>query len=235
VTFERGSKLSTLGDISLMGCSSLSSISLPASIRVISALCFRECEALSIVGFESGCELSTLGRYIFCKCFSLKSICLPPFVGQLTGIWMSSSWIDEIRLDGNNSSLKLYGKYVMNISRTLIIRYFGADKEVVVSQSGSEIGFGCFSGCRTVSIVRFESGCIVSTLGQSAFEEVSLLMSICIPSSIRVIEEDCFCHGDHLSTVVFEIVCQVSTFGKSAFVQCGSLKSICIPHQLKSF
>jgi hypothetical protein len=69
LTFESGSRLSSLGESAFDGCSSLRSICLPASIETIGPSCFDHCTNPSRIVLESGCRVSD-------ECLSgLRSIC----------------------------------------------------------------------------------------------------------------------------------------------------------------
>jgi hypothetical protein len=60
-------------------------------------------------------------------------------------------------------------------------------------------------GFRLKNVV-FESGCGISTFGQSTFACCLSLQSICVPSSIRAISNQCFDECRHLSSLTFERV-----------------------------
>jgi hypothetical protein len=81
--------------------------------------------------------------------------------------------------------------------------------------------------------VEFESGCRISILSKSAFDNSSL-ESICIPSSVETIGESCFRCCRYLANVTFEPKAKLADIGKSAFTGCSSLRSICLPAQIKT-
>ena len=95
VTFEKGSQLKTIqgGASSLyygafFGCTSLTSIEIPASVETIGVAAFKNCTALTTVTFEKGSQLKTIeggakdSNYYgaFCGCTSLTSIEIPASV-----------------------------------------------------------------------------------------------------------------------------------------------------------
>jgi hypothetical protein len=63
-----------LGNDAFLYCSSLQSISLPASIKVISHQCFAHCRNLLRVDFESGYELSRLDESAFEDCPRMNQV-----------------------------------------------------------------------------------------------------------------------------------------------------------------
>jgi hypothetical protein len=83
VTFEAGSRLGALGSCTFSGCSSLTSICIPAGVVGLMWNCFRGCGRLSSVTFESGSMLSVIWNGAFQDCSALSSICLPASVETL--------------------------------------------------------------------------------------------------------------------------------------------------------
>jgi hypothetical protein len=60
VTFESGSKLSSIDKSAFQYCRSLSSICIPSSVEKVGKHCFDGCESLSAVTLESGSKLSPI-------------------------------------------------------------------------------------------------------------------------------------------------------------------------------
>ena len=82
-TFEKGSKLKTIGEWfigTFMNCTSLTSIEIPASVEIIKNETFSGCTALTTVTFEKGSQLKTIASSMFEDCTSLTSIEIPASV-----------------------------------------------------------------------------------------------------------------------------------------------------------
>jgi hypothetical protein len=75
VTFETGSHLSRIEAWAFFGCSSLSSICIPAPVEILGKQCFCRCQGLSIVTLEPGSRLPRIEKSVFSDCSSLSSIC----------------------------------------------------------------------------------------------------------------------------------------------------------------
>jgi len=91
VVFENGSKLTSIGNdayygsFAFYGCSSLTSITIPANVQTIGSETFRGCASLATVIFENGSKLTTIGGNIFMDCKNLTSITIPANVQSIGG------------------------------------------------------------------------------------------------------------------------------------------------------
>jgi hypothetical protein len=89
----------------------------------------------------------------------------------------------------------------------------------------------CFSDCKSLASVTFESGSRLSRLEKSAFSQ-SGLHSIHFPASIEVICESCFSNCKSLESVTFESGSRLSRLEKKAFSSSG-LRSIHFPASIE--
>jgi hypothetical protein len=186
--------------------------------------------------FESGSRLSILGRSVFRDCSSLESICLPPNVRQFSGATLSDSYLKNVTIDPGNEFLRVAGDFLIDLSDSCTICYFGHEGNVRLFGAIESIPGGRFkasdSGSR--SGVRLGSDWqIISSLGESAFENCLFLRSIYISSSIETIRQSCFRGCDNLSILIFEPGSKLSALSKSTFEGCSSLRSICIPSSIE--
>jgi hypothetical protein len=228
VRFEADSRLSTLGESAFAYCA-LQSISIPSSIQAIPEACFFSCRRLSSVTFEAGYRLSVLGEQAFLCCESLLSICVPATVHEIAGSALAGSGIRSVTVDAGSQFFRTSGDLLVDFGETSLVRYFGTEAEVTVSREIEAISAECFSLCKSIVSVRFESGSKISMLGRSAFCLCDFQESIHIPSSIRAISESCFSDCSKLRNLVFEFDCNISNEGEFPFAHCRSLPSICIP------
>jgi hypothetical protein len=100
-----------------------------------------------------------------------------------------------------------------NLREKSIIQSFGEEEEVdVVGVIGEVV--------RDLKVVGF---------GPFSFAFNSILNSICIPSSVEILCECCFCYSEQLASVAFERGCKISVIEERVFANCVSLRWICIP------
>ena len=79
VTFAEGSNLATIGERAFDKCTSLTKITIPASVTSIGKSAF-QCQNLESVTFAEGSKLETIGDSAFNGCYYLTEIALPASV-----------------------------------------------------------------------------------------------------------------------------------------------------------
>ena len=65
VTFEKGSKLKTIGNSVFNNCTSLTSIEIPASVETIGNSAFASCTVLTTVDMSACTQVTEIGDYAF--------------------------------------------------------------------------------------------------------------------------------------------------------------------------
>jgi hypothetical protein len=80
--------------------------------------------------------------------------------------------------------------------------------------------------------VVFEPDSRITTIGKNTFYDCTNLQSICIPGSVKVIEENAFYCCFSLISIVFEPDSILESIGVRAFYKCNSLEAIKIPEQV---
>jgi hypothetical protein len=85
----------------------------------------------------------------------------------------------------------------------------------------------CFSYCKSLSSISFESNLQLTRIESSAFSSSSL-QSIIIPSSVEILDSKCLSNWKSLSSISFESHERLTRIESSAFSS-SSLKSIVIP------
>ena len=127
VIFEENSQLTSIGDYAFYGCSSLTSITIPAGVTSIGISAFDGCSSLTSITIPEGvtsigagafeyCSsltsitipagVTSIGRYAFDDCSSLTSISLPSTLTSIGDYAFSyCSSLTEITINGNISTL----------------------------------------------------------------------------------------------------------------------------------
>ena len=81
VTFAKNSKLKKIGGSAFLGCSGLTSITIPESVTTIVGWAFLGCTSLTSITIPS--SVNSIGAYAFSVCTSLTSITLPSSVTSI--------------------------------------------------------------------------------------------------------------------------------------------------------
>jgi hypothetical protein len=233
VICEPGSKLSRIEPSAFSGGIALSAICIPSSTEVLGERCFSGCDALSRLSFEAGSRPLRIERFAFDGCSSLSSVVFPPQLVPLDVSAFTGANIDDMSIDGDNSSFDISGDFLFDLrDSSSLLFYFGIKSDVMIPNSAESLHSACFGQRTSVCNVTFEFGSKVSRIGDSAFCRCPTLVSIAIPACAEVIGLKCFSDCPKLSVVTFESGSKVSQMGDSAFCGCISLSSLRVPPSL---
>ena len=172
---------------------------------------------------------------------ALKTLLTPRRVAEVTKYLLKSMSVDEL------------------LSKVTKIADWTFDcmtmpKTVVIPKNIREIGYGCFSYCKGVEKVMFESGCNVEKIDCWAFEACEDLKVVDLGNCLQLKEicADAFIHctsltdvvlppnleriegfGDCFSLTKFVVPSNVKVIGGGAFLNCESMTSVTIPASVK--
>ena len=132
VTFADDSTISCISRRAFQGCSSLASVSIPASAAYVSSYAFSGCSSLASVTFE-GDGMEFLGSWAFANCTSLTHFEVPPLSGGTTSYRLTSDF-------GTESAYRL-GYYLFEgcSSLSAVTLLPGVSGSDYISQSNSGI------------------------------------------------------------------------------------------------
>ncbi len=185
VVFEEGSRLESIGQSAFAYCTSLESITIPASVTGICVPettgmqleieyergTFSGCTSLKSVEFEKGSRLETIGDLAFTGCTSLESITIP---ASVTEIGASAN----IGVSVNMGELDWYSTII----------YAG----------------GTFSGCTSLKSVEFEENSQLKSIGVRVFEDCTSLANITIPNGVTKINMEAFSRCTDITSIIYE-------------------------------
>ena len=225
VTFEKGSRLKTIGNNKLYRCTSLTSIEIPASVETIEKKAFMHCSSLATVTFEKGSQLKTIAgdSYdgAFSDCTALTSIEIPASVETIEATaFKRCSKLTPITFEKGSLLKTIGGGYYSSY-------YHGAFSDcssltsIEIPASVETIEATAFSDCSKLATVTFEKGSQLKIIGggysssyyYGAFLGCSSLTSIEIPASVETIEATAFKLCSKLTTVTFEKGSQLKIIG----------------------
>ncbi|MCQ5077716.1 leucine-rich repeat protein, partial [Alistipes putredinis] len=161
VTFEKGSRLKTIGNNAYYRCTSLTSIEIPASVETIEKKAFMHCSSLATVTFEKGSQLKTIAgdSYdgAFSDCTALTSIEIPASVETIEATaFKRCSKLATVTFE-KGSQLKTIGGGYSSSS------HFGTYSDY----------YGAFSDCSSLTSIEIPAS--VETIEATAFKRCSKL------------------------------------------------------------
>lgn len=98
--------------------------------------------------------------------------------------------------------------------------------KVVIGADITAIGSFAFVLCKGIESVKFEEGCQVEKIGESAFNQVVSLKEITLPGTLSVIDGAAFYGCKNLETVAFENAAALVEIKTSAFAACTKLSQL---------
>jgi hypothetical protein len=222
----QGYPVSSIGDVSFIGCERLTSVFIPRSVT-----------SIAIIGnyFDFGAGGAFFG------CTGLTNI-------TVDGGNMTYSSMEGVLFDKGQATLLLYpagktGGYVIpdSVTNVGMCAFFDCKKlaSITMGDNVANIGNSAFISC--TGLIRVTLGNCVKTIGQGAFAICTSLSSIIIPNSVTSIEGTIILGGaeagtfqDCISLTRVFIPNSVTNIGAMAFMNCSSLTNIDIPSSVSN-
>ena len=210
------------------GCSSLSSISIPNSVKSILYEAFDGCISLTKITIPN--SVTNINAYAFHGCSSRKIIKVE------SGNLYYDSREDCNAIIETSSNTLILGSEITVIPNSVksigqeAFGYCNSLKNITIPNSVTSIGSGAFTRCSSLDSITIPNS--VNDLGYYAFSYCTSLKSITLPNSLKSIEQSMFSDCTSLKSITLPN--SVISIGLFAFHSCSSLRSITIPNSLKS-
>lgn len=197
--------ITSIGHAAFYNCTSLTDITLPNNIISIDTLAFSDCTSLANITMPT--NIKTIGWHAFSGCKALTKIFIPSSVTNIEDYaFTNCTSLEEITVESGNSVYHSSGNCLIETeTKTLIV------------------------GCRN-SIIPDDGS--VTTIGDSAFLNLTKLTNIIIPNTITIIGNSAFAACYSLTNLI--IPSSVTSIGNRAFRSCWSLENITIPNSIKN-
>ncbi len=246
--------ITSIGDYALFDCYFMESVQIPESVTSIGNYAFYNCKSLKEIAIPT--SVKSIGNYAFYGCESLKSIAIPAgtsigecaFDGcgdiEITTLsesmpvrltseeehrWGNLIWtLDKsgtLTISGSGEITQLDSGMLDSDPYTVLSMKQNKIENVVICEGITSIGDYAFSDCSLLKSVIIPSS--VTSIGKYAFRYCEALQSITIPSSVTSIGKYAFRYCEALESIT--ISSGVPSIGNHAFSDCDSLQSITIP------
>ena len=241
VTFQEDSQLRTIeGGYSygaFYGCTSLTSIEIPASVQTIGEAAFEACVKLATVKFDKESRLETIDSRSFYSC-PITTIDIPASVEIIGAAAFSGcTRLASVKFESNSQLKAIAGGYNPSDGA-----FYGCTSltSIEIPASVQTIGKAAFQECTKLATVKFDKESRLKTIAPGSFYRCPIT-TIDIPASVQTIGEAAFQECTKLATVKYEAGSLLETLeGYSgslyygAFYGCTSLTSIEIPASVQT-
>ena len=223
--------VSKIGAGAFDGCSSLTSVVIPATVTIIDNRAFMSCTSLSSIAIPNSVE--SIGEAAFYGCSSLSSIVIPNSVKNIARLTFEdcTSLISVTIPKSVNSIGESAFWHCRSLSK-VFINDIGAWCEIKFGENGGnplDYAKGLFLNNQLITDLVVPN--TVKTISERAFIGYESLTSVTLPNSVTCIDNYAFLGCSSLSAVA--ISNSVELIGKQAFSECTSLKNIIIPNSVK--
>ena len=253
-----GSGVTKIGDLAFVNCTSLTSIEIPDNVTSVGAQSFQACESLKEATLGKG--LASISSCMFQVCSGLEKIVIPAevesieayafgdctkladvYYGGTVAEWNALKNDGKINSDGNDALFNA----TIHCADGIVIT---ADKaaELITSLESGEYNIAVTGEMTDVSAIRnalknnenakvgldLSKTTGLTTLGASAFNGCSNLITVTIPDSVTSIGIRAFSGCGSLTSVI--IPDSVTSIGVCAFYGCSGLTSLNIPSSVAS-
>ena len=196
---------------SFQGCSSLETVTLPATIKSLPVNCFDGCTSLSSIALPT--DLKSLPKNCFSGCSSLSSITLPTGLKAIPdNCFAQCSELSFIEIPSSVTSI---GNYAFSNCIKL--------SDIDFPSGLGSIGIDAFACCSSITSIILPPS--LTSLGERAFNWCTSLSSVKLPATLTTIPNGCFLCCEKLSSISWPQA--LTTIGDSAFAGCKFEKNEC--------
>lgn len=214
-----------------IGCSGLTSVTIPETVTVISEYAFYANDTLAEINVDKNNKIYSsqdgilynkdMSKLILCPCGKSGKVAVPDGVKEIGNrSFFNCAAVTEVTFPNSVESI---GEHVFTWCKNLAA--------VTIPENVTVIRTNVFLGCEKLANVTIPKN--VTVIDEGAFMECSALTSITIPDGVKSIGEFAFSSCKNLTTAV--IPDSVSSIGIGAFYGCEKLTSATYKGKTYSF
>ena len=246
VTFEEGSSLTTIGNYTFMGCTSLKKVKLHSGVTTISIGMFKDCTSLasidipeSVTKFDTECfmgctslsnitisdKITYINKNAFANCTSLTYINIPESV----------TTVNEGAFMGSGLKTVIFGAKVLSMSKYMFKDCKQLTSVTIVSYNDRKItslSEGAFMGCTSLTGLTLPAN--LTAINKSCFEGCTSLTELALPDTISTVGEAAFKDCASLKSMDFSATKLGNVINDSLFEGCTSLETVILKSNVVS-
>ena len=226
-----GKRVTSIGSTAFWGCTSLTSITIPNSVKRIEYKAFGYCTNLTSISIPN--SVTSIGDWAFVECANLKSVMISNSVTSIGDeVFTYCPSLEAINVDIDNKNYASVSGILFDKNKTKLVSYPAgrANEEYCIPNSVTSIGNSAFR--KSINLIGITIPNSVIDIGYDAFGNCYSLKSIKIPDSVTSIGNSAFIYCTNLSTIT--IPDSVTSIGDNAFLDCTNLSRITIPDRVTS-
>lgn len=212
-------------DRSKIDLQTISTVTIPSSVKSIGKNTFSNCSALQSVTFAEKSQLTKIAQEAFFMCGKLRSITIPAKVEDIGE--------DAFSLCASLSSVNFEADCQLTKIGNCAFCMCGNLKSINIPAKVRTIGENAFFYCSSLTSVTFAEGDQLETIGIAAFRNCKKLKQVTIPVSVIEILEDAFSGCTALSSITLDKNSRLRFIGTMAFSECRRLKKITLPSEME--
>jgi predicted metal-binding protein len=158
---------------------------------------------------------------------SLQSIVIPRHVEFIDGSAFLDVSLSSISIESENDIFVIENDFLIDVVHHKLIRHFSKSSEIDIGNNIEILESNCFSNCKSLSSITFESNAHLTRIESKVFS-FSSLQSVLIPRNVEILGSNCLSNCKSLSLISFESNSRLTRIESEAFSY-SSLQSILIP------
>ena len=209
--------VTSIGDYTFRGCTSLASVTIPSSVTSIGYGAFENCTSLASMTIPN--SVTSIGGSTFYGCTSLASVTIPNSVTLIgASTFHGCTSLASMTIPNSVTSIGDFAFFGTSLS------------SVTIPNSVTSIGHCAFQACTFLTSVTIPGP--ITSIGVGTFMHCINLTSVTISNSVSSIGEEAFSNCKSLTSVT--IPDSVTSIGDHAFSDCIGLSSVTIPDSVTS-
>ena len=244
-TFHEEYSVTSIREEAFLGCSTLTSITIPNSVTSIGEEAFRDCSNLISVTIGNGVtsigdmafygcssltsidipnSVTSIGIGAFAGCSSLTSVTIPSSVAFMRGFTFENCYnLRIVNYNAINCSLEYLDHFVCNYSDSEFLNGSCPVHTINIGDSVQRIPNYFFGGLDSLTSIYIPNS--ITSIG-SAFAYCSSLTSVTFEENINLDSIEAYSFSGCCSLTSIDIPNSVTSIGDGAFFDCSSLTSI---------